>query len=484
MRRWHPRLWGILGAFAFVLLAGAGVRGAAHQVKIFHTEATSLQQQWQADEASGVPAAMLAPLEATLQQWIHRRVGPVPADWLGTGSHEIVVLQAKTATVVKSYRAALVTKAQSAASHLIAVEKPWTELTPSAAAHAIEGAQTPAELQHLLGSWNAQAESWAANERRLGQEAEGLTNGRPHEVLEKEQALQAKLAAAPTYWDGISGAQAALASTRRFLALPPADEVSRYSRVVKTLDQALAGLKAPSLNPFGSAFRQYLAGRQTEVSVAVYNANTGVTYTYNAGLSFDTASIVKASIMATLLWQSQHSGQPLTAQEQQLMVPMIEDSSNSAATTLWDLAGRSAGIRAFTQAAGMTSTVPATGGYWGLTQTTAVDQVQLLRLLSFPNHVLTPTSQTYAQNLMTHVINWEAWGATGGVPSNATVALKNGWLPIGTAGWEINSIGHVTGDGRNYVIAMLSRNNPTEAYGIQTLDTISQIVWQRFGLVP
>lgn len=476
---------GVVGALVSVLLAGAGVvHGASHQAKVFHAEVASLQQQWQADRALGVPAATLAPLEATLQQWTHRRVGPIPADWLGTASHEMTVLQAETTSAVKAYHSREVAQARAAAAHLIAVEQPWVELTSAQVTQAIKQAKTPADLQHVISTWNAESVRWASSEHTLSVDGGGLINGRPREVVEDEKELESKLSSAPSYWDGISGAKSALAAANRFLALPPASEITQYHSVAAELEQATAGLKAPSLNPFGNAFRQYLASRQTEVSVAVYNANTGVTYTYNAGMSFDTASIVKATILATLLWQSQHSGTPLTAQEQQLMVPMIEDSSNSAATTLWNLAGHSAGIGAFTKAAGMTATVPATGGYWGLTQTTAVDQVQLLRLLSYSNNVLTPTSQAYAANLMTHVIGWEAWGATGGVPSNATVALKNGWLPIGASGWEINSIGHVTGDGRNYVIAMLSRNNPTEGYGIQTLDTISQMVWQRFRLAP
>ena len=40
----------------------------------------------------------------------------------------------------------------------------------------------------------------------------------------------------------------------------------------------------------------------------------------------------------------------------------------------------------------------------------------------------------------------------GGVPSTATVAIKNGWLPEST-GWHVNSIGRVQGDGRDWATA-------------------------------
>lgn len=318
----------------------------------------------------------------------------------------------------------------------------------------------------------------------LGQISHGLENNQPQDVVGAISSLQAQLGRATSQWSGYSQAQAAVAAGNRYLQSSTLSQISGHAAILQQLNQAASQLTAPSPtfpvgvgNPFGSAFTQYLASRQSVVSVAVYNANTGVTYTYNPGLSFDTASIVKATIMSTLLWQSQKAGTPLTQSEQSLMIPMIEDSSNSAATSLWDAAGRSAGIGAFLQAAGMTATLPGKGGYWGLTKTSAVDQVDLLKILSYPNNVLSPASQSYALNLMQHVIGWEAWGVSSGPTQGSTVALKNGWLPIGAAGWEINSVGHVVGNGRNYVVAILSHNNPSEAYGIQTVDTVSQFVW-------
>ncbi len=318
----------------------------------------------------------------------------------------------------------------------------------------------------------------------LGQISGGLNGTQPEDVTTALSGLRTKLQGATKQWAGYSEAQAAVTAAANYLQASTLSQISQHSAIIHQLQDAQSGLTAPSPsfpsgvgNPFGSAFSGYLASRQSLVSVAVYNANTGATYTYNPGLSFDTASIVKATIMSTLLWQSQNSKRPLTSQEQALMIPMIEDSSNSAATSLWDAAGRSAGIESFLQAAGMTATIPGKSGYWGLTETTAVDQIDLLKLLSYPNHILTPASQAYALNLMQHVIGWEAWGVSTGPVAGSTVALKNGWLPIGSAGWEINSIGHVVGGGRNYVVAILSHNNPSEAYGIQTLNTVSQFVW-------
>ena len=84
---------------------------------------------------------------------------------------------------------------------------------------------------------------------------------------------------------------------------------------------------------------------------------------------------------------------------------------------------------------------------------------------------------------MENVTPSERWGVTVGVPSQAVVALKNGWLPLNDTdtNWQINSIGWVSGLGRDYLIAVLTTDNPTEAYGITTIGQISTDVWTALG---
>jgi hypothetical protein len=97
----------------------------------------------------------------------------------------------------------------------------------------------------------------------------------------------------------------------------------------------------------------------------------------------------------------------------------------------------------------------------------------------FPNPVLTDSSRAYILNLMEHITPSQDWGVSGGVPAGVTVALKNGFSIIN--GWQINSMGWVHGDGRDYLMAVLTDGNPTEAYGIATADAISAIVWNSLG---
>jgi len=230
--------------------------------------------------------------------------------------------------------------------------------------------------------------------------------------------------------------------------------------------------------PFAAALQSYLATRSGRVSVAVFDAKTGATYSYNAGTRFVTASIVKVAILGTLLRQAQDARRSLTSTERSLATRMIEKSDNAAATALWNEVGQGSGVGAFMRKVGMLSTTPGSDGLWGLTSTNAPDQVRLVRTVAYPNAVLSDASRGYVGSLMRAVTPSQKWGVSGGVPTSATVALKNGWLPR-TGGWVINSIGHVRGGARDYVIAVLTSGNPGMSYGITTVEHASGMVWLR-----
>jgi beta-lactamase class A len=232
-----------------------------------------------------------------------------------------------------------------------------------------------------------------------------------------------------------------------------------------------------------------VAGRSGTVLAAVYDLNTGQGWTMGqGGEPQNEASIVKVDILETLFAQ-QRGG--LSATDQALAQQMIEDSDNDAATALWEAVGGASGIRAYNQAVGLTSTTPSScvqcPGFpwpgWGLTTTTPADQISLLMQLVRPGTSVGTADRDYALRLMENVAPSQRWGVSGGVPAQVTVALKNGWLPLNDAetDWQVNSVGWVSGQGRDYLIAVLSTGNPTEAYGIDTIDQLSAIVWNGLG---
>ena len=242
-------------------------------------------------------------------------------------------------------------------------------------------------------------------------------------------------------------------------------------------------------DPFGAATAQFLSGRAGTIAAAAYDIDTRQSWDLGGNEPQDEASIVKVDILATLLAQS--GGQGLSTGDQAVAQDMIENSDNDSATDLWNAAGSAAGIASFNASAGLTDTTPSPcvqcAGFpwpgWGLTKTVAMDQITLLRTIVQPNSLLTASECTYVLSLMENVTSSERWGVTGGVPPQATVALKNGWLPLDASDtdWQINSIGWVSGLGRNYLLVVLTTGDPSEQYGIDTIDQISSFVWQDLG---
>jgi hypothetical protein len=148
------------------------------------------------------------------------------------------------------------------------------------------------------------------------------------------------------------------------------------SRIVATTQHPAPGAGDLFTVP---AVAAYLAGGTGDVTAAVYDDVSGYTSLFRPGVAQDTASIMKADILATLLAQSQVHAQPLSPAEQLLSQNMIEESDNDDAQDLWNSEGGATAVNAFDTAAGLTQTQPDAAGYWGLSTTTAADQVQLLR---------------------------------------------------------------------------------------------------------
>jgi beta-lactamase class A len=235
--------------------------------------------------------------------------------------------------------------------------------------------------------------------------------------------------------------------------------------------------------PYEAALKSYLATRSGRVSVGVFDATTGATYSYNGDTQHMTASIVKVAILETLLRQAQDENRSLTSTDRSLANRMIKQSDNAATDVLWRKAGRGPAIRRYIEKVGMSSTIMDSDGYWGLTSTTAPDQVRLVRTVAYPSQVLTEESSEYQESLMREVTPSQKWGVSGGVPATATVALKNGWLPR-TKGWVINSVGHIRGGTHDYVISVLTSDNPSMSYGVSTIEHVSGLVWLAAPVAP
>jgi beta-lactamase class A len=274
------------------------------------------------------------------------------------------------------------------------------------------------------------------------------------------------------------------------------------------------GSTAARLNPLIplNGVLDYLHSRQGDVQVAIFDKSTGRTYLVSDGPQPQyTASIVKADILAR--WLRRYQSSPgvipvsLPYSIRYLMQNMITVSDNVAATSLFYFGGGCGALTRFNELIPTRDTevgcqTPTYYG-WGNTQTTAADQVAVVRTLAYRNRVLTLAARAYGLQLMESVVPTQRWGVTCGpwgtscdgpayatpVPG-VTVALKNGWKFVPSCArqddscpWQVNSIGWVQGDGRDYALAVLTTDDPIGPgvygfdYGISTIQGVSQLVW-------
>src|SRR5690349_16705013 len=118
-------------------------------------------------------------------------------------------------------------------------------------------------------------------------------------------------------------------------------------------------------------------GRSSTVAVWVDDPGAGITCSLSGSSHFDSASIVKVTILAAVLRKALDQHRYLTSTEAAQLRAMITRSDNNAASALWARLGHSY-LQHFLNLAGMKQTVLGPGGYWGLTQVTAHDETLLL----------------------------------------------------------------------------------------------------------
>jgi len=184
------------------------------------------------------------------------------------------------------------------------------------------------------------------------------------------------------------------------------------SRKTKTAQTAVApapkaNMTAEERSKLAVAWKQAVTATPPDgnFDIAVYDNATGATTHYsNAGATttYNTASIIKMSILETLLWQDQQRGlSGLTSSQLSEAEPMIENSDNDAATDLWNLEGGQTAVQTFFNKIGASSSTA--NAAWGLTQTTALDQIKIVNEVAFPGKLLTVASANQADQLLNQV---------------------------------------------------------------------------------
>lgn len=219
------------------------------------------------------------------------------------------------------------------------------------------------------------------------------------------------------------------------------------------------------------AWQKQLNGTEQNVSIAIYSPTTGQTYRLTRashGHKFHTASTVKVGVMTALLLDN--NGQ-LNDTENELAQAMIENSDNDATSTLFeDYIGGKSGLQKVYDQVGMDHTT--VSSEWGLTTTTAADQVKLLNNIFYKSSLLSADERQQIYSLMDNVEEDQSWGTSAGA---ASYQLKNGWLDYGSDQWIVNSIGHVTlKNGTDYTIAVYTDGSSTMQDGETLIENLAK----------
>lgn len=216
-----------------------------------------------------------------------------------------------------------------------------------------------------------------------------------------------------------------------------------------------------------------LFGPNDSFSVAGYDLSSGRSVTAGAGSGMTEASVVKLDILETALYRRQQTGYDFDEDDAEAMV---EHSDNAAGDRLFDYDGGNSGLQQYNDLIGLRHTQLDPTGTWGLSTTTATDELELLKQLVSARSALNSTSRGYALQLMGQVEDDQTWGISAAADPGKASQLKNGWLNIDRDGglWAVNSVGLTTAGGHPVLLVVLSQHQPDFQTGVQRVEAAAR----------
>lgn len=199
------------------------------------------------------------------------------------------------------------------------------------------------------------------------------------------------------------------------------------------------------------------------------NLGTNETTTYQEHERFCTASIVKVAVAMALFYEEKNGTLVLLKSDLQKIQKMIIESDNDCTTYFWKKLGGETYMNTFFQVLAMNETSAGKNGFWGLTETTAHDQILLLTYLVKENEYITKNQQQNLLSLMKDVKQDQKWGYSS--VKDGEIYVKNGWSPKEKNNWRINSLGIIEHQNEVYISCVLSIGHETYEKGVEGIET-------------
>lgn len=236
-------------------------------------------------------------------------------------------------------------------------------------------------------------------------------------------------------------------------------------------------------DPLVTQWKNLLSGYHGHnAMIAIQSQKDGIVreYNNNPGHRYTMASTVKVAVLAQLLHNTNGN---LNAYQQSLATRMIRNSDNAATTEIVrNYLGGVSRMQDLYNALGMRETTPGPGTSWGLTTTTATDQLKLLNEIYMKPHssYLNDQSRNYIKSLMGSVNGSQRWGISAG--SNQYY-IKNGWLALSAPWpWYVDSIGFIPQANNNgYTIAVYTDNNIPMQVGVNMIESLARATKNTFN---
>lgn len=228
----------------------------------------------------------------------------------------------------------------------------------------------------------------------------------------------------------------------------------------------------------------YLRSRPGPVTAMVEDLTTGEVFRYHKGERLITASTAKVQILMALLLKTPWS--KLSKKTRRDADLMIRYSDNEAADRLWLRIGGASGFTRAGRRFGLKSTQGVGGDCldlycWGITRTSAQDQVRLMKALKSAGSPLKKADRDQVLRLMGQVVKEQKWGVSAAQCKGWHTALKNGWLKrVSTKRWAVVSVGIVSGGGHDYAIAVLTEGSAQAGDGIATVEGVVSRMMKAF----
>jgi len=233
---------------------------------------------------------------------------------------------------------------------------------------------------------------------------------------------------------------------------------------------------APTSDQIASA-TSYLEERSGRTAFAVIDSE-GELSGVRTDERFVTASVVKAMLLVQYLRTVDRADRGLSPAERRLLAPMIQVSSNEAATAIWRRVGDS-GLRRLAAVVGMTnfligpvyiSSCRCSARAWARAQITAGDQARLFYEL---DRVLPERFRAYAKKLLETVVPQQSWGIPEAArPAGWRVFFKVGLRATGLGGL-IHQAARLEREDSVVAIAVLTDGDPSYAYGKRTVREVT-----------